>query len=383
MGCKGGICMNKYYSSYFSFDSIKANKENKLKINKPLLIDLLGILGLSEEEDLVIDYIIKYVVASDPKVILDIDMYGNLFFTKGKADIYPCIVAHMDEVCGDQEARVIIDLNNVLVGLDPNTGDPAGCPGDDRVGVYCALELMKVLPVCKVAFFVEEEIGARKGSGQAQLDFFKNCSFILQADRAGDDEIIVESNGGNICSKDFQDNISKLIKSYNYKFSDMGSFTDCGVLSKRGVGISCINLGAGYYNNHSDREKVCPTAVENCLNIMYEICLAHSNKKWPNKHRSAYKDYSVDGWEVPVLGGKKWATEDLSTEEFRDLWESELDLTDRDAEQLAAMQVGIDKAGAVARKELGYLDPDPPVDPQKAQPCIGCRTICTDCPADI
>jgi hypothetical protein len=345
-------------------------------MNKPLLIELLTILGPSEEEDLVIDYILKWLIANEPTCTLDIDLFGNLFITKGKATVYPCIVAHMDEVCGEQEARVIIDLNNVLVGLDPNTGDPAGCPGDDRVGIYCALELLKALPACKIAFFVEEEIGARRGSAQVDLHFFRDCSFILQADRAGDDEIIVESNGGNICSKELQTSISKLVKEYEYRFSELGTFTDCGVLAARNVGISCINLGAGYYDNHSEREKVCPTAVENCLNIMYEICLSHSDKRWLNKFKNKYHKFDLDD-DWGGGGGKKLPVEDLSIEEFRNQWEADLEsITEFDQEQLAIMQVGADKAETAIRKEPGK-----PID--KIQPCLGCNTICSDCPADI
>jgi di/tripeptidase len=277
--------------SMYNFGTHKANKNNTLPLNKDLLKDLLSLSAGSGHEDKVRDYILSFI-KSLPEITYTVDRKGNLYIIKGKADVYPCVVAHMDEVCPAVAQRIVVELNNVFIGLDPNSGDHAGCPGDDRVGIYCALELLRLLPACKVCFFVEEEIGAKNGSGQAPLQFFIDCSFILQADRMGNNELIVESNGGTICSEEFMEAIDRLSEQYEYDFSEDGIFTDCGVLSRREVGISCINLGAGYYDSHSNEEKVCLTDVENVLNLMYKICLDYAGRRWLNEFQPYYSKYA-------------------------------------------------------------------------------------------
>lgn len=274
--------MQKYKTYEVDFSTHLANIHNTLWLDRKLLSELLTIRAPSKKEGPVSDYILNFIVKNSISCKVEVDYHGNLFIVKGKNNLYPCIIAHMDEVCGDVDARVVIDLGNIMVGLDPNTGESAGCPGDDRVGVYCALELLRVLPHCKICFFVEEEIGAANGSKQADLTFFKDCTFILQADRTDNYEWITDSNGGQICSNAFTKASMKWLRTYSYEESTFGSFTDCGVLSSRGVGISCVNLGAGYYDSHSSYEKVCINDVENVLNLMYSICLHLSHKRWLN-----------------------------------------------------------------------------------------------------
>lgn len=257
-----------------------------LTLDRQLLIDLLSIVAPSEHEEPVRKYILDWLKTlvgyKDLKVTLD--SKKNIFITKGESDCYPCIVAHMDEFAGMLgDSRRIVDLGKILVGLDEQTGDHCGCPGDDRAGVCIALQLLRELPDCKVAFFVEEEIGARNGSGQVELSFFDDCAFVLQVDREGYSEIITHSNGGRICSEEFEIALNEIGAPYEYTSSEYGTFTDCGVLSKRGVGVSCINLSAGYFMSHTVSEKVIPDLVENVLNLSYEVCTTLTYQRWENE----------------------------------------------------------------------------------------------------
>ena len=112
------------------FSQKKSHASNTLKINKELLKGLLGTIAPSGEEAAMSAFIIKWISANKINCNYTIDKNENIFITKGKADVYPCVVAHMDEVCGDTKARQIIELDNVLVGINPRTGEWAGCPGD-------------------------------------------------------------------------------------------------------------------------------------------------------------------------------------------------------------------------------------------------------------
>lgn len=320
--------MSRYgsWSSARDFSKKTANEANTLKINVALLKDLLNIQAPSGKEEPVMQYIQDFIETNKINCTLQYDKNGNMFITKGVADHYPCIVAHMDEVCGESSSRIVIELNNVLIGINPNTGEHAGCPGDDRVGVYCALELLMVLDYCKICFFVEEEIGAGRGSQMAPLNFYNDCAFILQADRASDDEMIVCSNGGEICSEAFKSEISAVVSAYNYRFSDGGTFTDCGVLSSRGVGVSCINLGAAYFDNHSMDEKVCVTGVENVLNLMYRISTDFAYQKWPNTHTKYQRTYTYSkyggGYSSGGYSSKGYSTYDDYDDYYTDWHDS-------------------------------------------------------------
>lgn len=279
---------SSYYDTARDFSKNKSNEKNDLPIDLPLLKELLALKGPSGEEDAVRDFIVKWIFANCNDCTI-INSGGNLLVTKGKEELYPCVVAHMDEVCGDGKGeRTIVELNNVLVGLSSDTAEFDGCPGDDRVGVYVALEMLRTLPACKVAFFVEEEIGAGGGSYAIRLNFFEDCTFILQADRAENDEFITKSNGGNICSKEFVSAVYDLLDVYSYYPSDGGTFTDVGVLSKRGVDVCCVNFGAGYYDNHTNYEKVCISDVENVMNLIYKLCTKFAFRRWDHKFEQTY-----------------------------------------------------------------------------------------------
>lgn len=273
-----------------SFETHSYNKHNTINIDKQLLKDLLTIQAPSEYEEDMRKFIMAWVKDNVPDARITADNYGNIYITKGFSHTFPCVVAHMDEVNDFQTDRYIIELGNLFVGLNRRTGQFAGCPGDDRVGCYTALELLRVLPNIKVAFFVEEEIGG-KGSYASNLNFFKNCAFILQADRNGNNEVITSTNGATVASKDFIKAITPYMEKYHYELG-AGTFTDVGVLSTRGVGISCLNLGCGYFDAHSEEEKVCIPDVENVLNMMYFFCLYLADRKWKHKAEYLVKKYT-------------------------------------------------------------------------------------------
>jgi hypothetical protein len=269
------------YSKSYNFKTHSYNKSNTLFLDKGLLKDLLSVQAPSEHEARMQDFVYDWIEENVPDARVTVDNYGNIYAQKGEKDIYPCVVAHMDEVNDFTEDRTIVEVGNLFVGLNPQTGEYAGCPGDDRVGCYMCLEMLRVLPDIKVAFFVEEEIGG-VGSGNSNLSFFKNCAFIAQADRMFNFEFITQTNGVTVSSVEFQDAVEQIFLPYNYSFGH-GTFTDVGVLTNRGVGICTFNIGCGYYDSHSSEEKVCLPDVENCLNIIYYICGDLAYQQWKHE----------------------------------------------------------------------------------------------------
>ena len=68
------------------------------------------------------------------------DAFGNLFITKGVADSYPTIVAHLDEV-HDVENRKIVVEEDMIYACDSG-GNRVGLGADDKNGVWIILKIL-------------------------------------------------------------------------------------------------------------------------------------------------------------------------------------------------------------------------------------------------
>ena len=200
------------------------------------------------------------------------DARGNIFGTKGYAASFPCIVAHLDTVhaCKSGYGAYKSQDGQLLFAFDSTTGRQTGVGGDDRCGIAIALQLLVHLPALKVAFFVEEEVGGANGSGFADLAFFADTALVLQCDRRGSTEWAQTVCGVQVASDSFLASIADLLQSHGYRVIQEGSFTDVGLLKRRGLGVCAANLSCGYYEPHSKHETIHLPAVENALNL----CLA-------------------------------------------------------------------------------------------------------------
>lgn len=197
------------------------------------------------------------------------DEQGNLYITKGVSDTYPCIVAHMDSVHKIGADLSIIEHRGVLTGFNYVTMQQSGIGGDDKVGIYIALQCLQRYDAIKLAFFVDEERGCI-GSGGADMTFFDDCRFVLQADRRGKSDFVVNASGTKLSSKKFKKSVLPLLKDHGYAFSD-GMMTDVMQLKENGLGVSCANVSCGYYRPHSADEYVVVSDVENCLSLFQSI----------------------------------------------------------------------------------------------------------------
>lgn len=233
---------------------------------------------------------------------------GNIYVTKGNAPNYPCIVSHTDSVhkiIPDEDYTILYD-DSCAMGFNKRINSPSGCGGDDKVGIYICLELLRDIDNIKVAFFRDEEVGC-DGSYDADMDFFKDVRFVLQCDRKGNNDFVSEIYGAQLQSKRFKKEVAKIIGAYGYKFAS-GMLTDVYALNQLGVGVSVANMSCGYYNPHCDDEVVNFDDVENCLcmcrHIMddmtsvYECAFTPKKEKsfsYISKYYNTYNDW--DGWD--------------------------------------------------------------------------------------
>lgn len=175
---------------------------------------------------------------------IQMDDYGNITVSNRKDDSkLPTFCCHLDTVQQGAPLLILAD-NNVLISKNEY-----GVGGDDKCGIVACLELLKRIP-CKVIFFREEErggIGARKYDQSTLSD----NKFLIEIDRKGNQDLIQNSGGQQLCSNEFIEDLKKFFPGYK---ECHGIFTDLNVLAE--VCINMLNISCGYYNPHTENEYV-------------------------------------------------------------------------------------------------------------------------------
>lgn len=233
-----------------------------------LLKQLYSIHSMSGQEGAMRKFVKNHVKGLPGDITLRQD-HGNIYITKGVADSYPCLVAHLDQVQTKHSADFrTFEQDGCLFGFSFQNKRVEGLGADDKNGIWIALKCLESLPVLKVALFKEEEIGCG-GSRVADMAFFKDCRYCVQADRKHGGDLITDI-GGAICSEEFIRDIQPLMDRYGYKQAS-GLMTDVETLSDSGVGISCVNLSCGYYEPHTDHEYTNINELYNALAFVQAI----------------------------------------------------------------------------------------------------------------
>ena len=270
----------------------------KLNKRKRLLIDVLSIQTTSGNEFDMIAYIKDFCTEFVPKakvVIKD----NNIYVTKGKSKTYPCIVAHTDSVHQIHKYYKVFDDDGCIFAFNSETGNQVGVGGDDKVGIWIALQMLLKEDKIKCAFFHSEEIGC-VGSKSADMKWLKNVGYCLQADRQGSSDF-VNSISGKLYSKAFKKAVNPIITEYGYKESS-GSITDVGQLAENGIGVCVANMSCGYYSPHSDEEVVIFEHSNNCLEMIETLVEELGYNRFEYQYENKYANFNSYG----VYGRNKW-----------------------------------------------------------------------------
>ena len=244
-------------------------------MDKEFLKRTLSIPSASGEEERMRDYIIEFAIKN--YIEYKVDKKGNIYLTKGSEKItqgeyYPCVVSHIDTVhhnhttlIRNDERLKIQENNDILTAYHPSTGEQTGIGGDDKCGVFVCLSLLEQRDVLKAAFFVEEEIGM-KGSKEADEEFFKNVGYAIQFDAPSDNWISEVCSGVRLFDEEFKTTITEILSEGGYTKFSIDPFTDVNQLAQK-FDFNCLNLGCGYYKQHTDKEYVVIKEVENSLKM--------------------------------------------------------------------------------------------------------------------
>lgn len=267
-------------------------------MNKDRLIQTLSVQSASYDQWRMFAYIIRQL----EEIGCDYHVHeGNVYATKGKADIYPCIVSHMDTVHAITSDLTILQVGEKYAGFNRIKMQQTGIGGDDKVGIFIALECLRHFSNIKSVFFRDEEVGC-EGSYEAKMEFFEDCGFVLQCDRQGNSDFIDNAGFVELCSKAFKKDIKWIIRKHGYKF-DKGMMTDVMALKENGLECCAANMSCGYYSPHTSYEYVNVKDVENCLDMVKEIIGHLGHKQYYHTHKvKSYKTASDKYFDALTYG---------------------------------------------------------------------------------
>ena len=253
-----------------------------------LLKTLYCIHSKSNKEDDMLCFLVDWLLKNLPEdTQVELDKKGNLYVRKGVSETYPCVVAHVDQVqvnhSDDFEA---IETNDIIFGWSSKNKRFEGLGADDKNGVWVALKCLLKYDVLKVALFVGEEIGC-VGSENADIEFFKDCRFVLQCDRRGYNDFITEASCTELCDKSFTDDVH--FDWFGYKEAS-GMMTDVMTLKENGLSVACANISCGYYEQHTDREFTVKNDLLTCLYLV-EYIIESCTKVYPHEYTYKPKTY--------------------------------------------------------------------------------------------
>lgn len=239
-------------------------------------IDIMDILRYSRKHESVTEakYINNYLI---PKISElgyrpEMDMAGNIWVeTATKAAAPYLFVAHID-TCHRQEGMLSPIVENNIVRMNPIDVSKACLGADDGVGMYVNLRMIEAGVQGTFLFTRGEECGGIGASTIAKSlpHLLEGFLFSLEVDRAGTDEVIASQSYGECASEAFCLQLGKAI-GMGHKPSHQGVYTDVSEFAS--IIPENVNIGAGYYNQHTVKETVNLTYVykltEKLINLDY------------------------------------------------------------------------------------------------------------------
>lgn len=249
---------------------------------KELLLEIVPIPTTTHKTKAMSQWIVEYIHAiqagyPDDNIVLTNDSYGNLYVTKGKSELYPTMVCHIDTVHSLNNNVEAFVHNDTIYAMDTKEMEQFGTGGDDKVGITITLKMLHHFQNFKAVFFLDEEHGCL-GSNQCNADFFDNSTIVLQCDRRGSDDFVNKISGTKLYGKSLRKKILPYLKSYNRKETS-GGITDVGAIAKKNT-VMVANMSCGYYNPHSSSETINIPDVISTAEMCIDIFNSTINKRY-------------------------------------------------------------------------------------------------------
>ncbi|PPB52952.1 hypothetical protein [Campylobacter hyointestinalis] len=265
-------------------------------------------LLLLNNQDELMDYIINFIRKSN-KYHSVTDVNGGVLALPKGANKYPLICIHLDTINTHKKAELktddlIIDDDDII---SLNTKARAVClGGDDRAGVYIALQLIKAKKPFAFGFFKDEEIGCIGSSSlSSYINSLDNITAFIGLDRRGADEVATYGHDNK--------ELINIFESKGY-IEAVGSVTDASKLSAlSNKGLACVNLSVGYYNEHTKKEILNTTAMNHTLKVLKNLDISLFNKPFKAEfNKPLFRGISYG------LMGDMWESEHMLENEIRE-----------------------------------------------------------------
>ena len=224
-----------------------------------------------EAKDNTLDTIFSYI---QDYYNVEMDSFGNITVTNSDLKNLPGFCCHLDTVHKDAPEPELLG-DDILLSFDNGIG------GDDKCGIVACLELLKYVP-CKCVFFREEETGC-KGSHAYDTEKLKDCLFLIEIDRKGGSDLIFVSGGEKLCDNKFKEEVKSF---FPHGKEANGIMTDVNVLGK--ANINMMNLSAGYYNPHTDKEYVVLSELERNIRCLVRLANEYREKRTYEREVKVY-----------------------------------------------------------------------------------------------
>lgn len=207
----------------------------------------------------------------------------QLFAWKGNInEPVPVFVAHSDtvhQIVAPEKYTLgmYTDKGDIIYhAFDPTTRKWRGVGGDDKCGLWVALEAAHALSNVGVIITIDEESGCQ-GAKLLTPEDSAHASVLIQADRRGNDDAVRKTFSGTLSGADWQDHVGKSVLAHGYDWCNFGSSTDVAAMKRA---VSAVNLSAGYHSPHSPNEYVSETDLENCLELALVLAELSGRQKW-------------------------------------------------------------------------------------------------------
>ena len=241
----------------------------KIVVNKGYLKNLL----MFNQTEL-FEHIVQKVSKNNKYNITVFHKSGIIVTPKG-IDKYPLICSHLDTINDSKKIKLQnsdIEIDGDIIRLSQSS--LAKClGGDDRCGVYTALQLIDLGFPFGFAFFCDGEIGWIGSSMLAKdIDENESITAFIGLDRRGLDNVAVYGYNNS--------DLINLFENEGYIEVD-GSITDVSVLSEQSSrNLACVNLSVGYYNEHTKREFINIYGIQRAIKTLIKLCFVLSKKAY-------------------------------------------------------------------------------------------------------
>lgn len=268
--------------------------------DRAALRDILSVQSVSQDSGAMLEHMVFALAAEGCRVSVD---DGMVFAKRGDLrEPVPCYVAHLDTVHAivdparyKADAWVRKDGELVWHAFDPKTGKQRGIGGDDKCGLFLCLMAARYLPNVQIVLTRDEEIGAL-GAHALSPEVFAAAACVIQADRRGNDEAIINGAYDDIASGDWQAAMRPILDRHGYSWSHAGTWTDVVALADAGtISVSAVNLAAGYHRAHSEDTYIVESELDRCVTLALEMGERSAGKRW--RHTMAPRPAYRDSWE--------------------------------------------------------------------------------------